>query len=67
MAFGVLACDTVEQALARAGATKESNRGFDAAMVAVEMADLYARVEAAPAAAVPPAPEAATDLPRRGR
>jgi 6,7-dimethyl-8-ribityllumazine synthase len=42
VAFGVLACDTLEQALARSGADKENNRGYDAAMVAVEMADLYA-------------------------
>ena len=43
VAFGVLACDTNEQAMDRAGG-KEGNRGADAAMVAVEMADLYARV-----------------------
>ena len=46
VAFGVLTCDTREQALERAGDTKETNRGHDAAMVAVEMADLYARLEA---------------------
>jgi 6,7-dimethyl-8-ribityllumazine synthase len=34
----------MEQALERSGPTKETNRGFDAAMVAVEMADLYARL-----------------------
>jgi 6,7-dimethyl-8-ribityllumazine synthase len=39
--FGVLACDTVEQAMDRAGG-KTGNRGFDAAMVAIEMANLYA-------------------------
>jgi len=44
VAFGVLTCDTREQALERAGDTKETNRGHDAAMVAVEMADLYARL-----------------------
>jgi 6,7-dimethyl-8-ribityllumazine synthase len=43
VAFGVLACDTTEQAMDRAGG-KEGNRGADAAMVAVEMADLYAGV-----------------------
>jgi 6,7-dimethyl-8-ribityllumazine synthase len=43
--YGVLACDTIEQAVERAG-TKAGNRGFDAAMVAVEMADLYARLDA---------------------
>ena len=46
VAFGVLACDNIEQAVERAGA-KAGNRGSDAAMVAVEMADLYARIEAA--------------------
>jgi 6,7-dimethyl-8-ribityllumazine synthase len=44
VAFGVLACDTIEQAVERAG-TKAGNRGFDAAMVALEMADLYAAIE----------------------
>ncbi len=44
VAFGVLACDTMEQAVARSGARKEDNRGYDAAMVAVEMADLYAQL-----------------------
>ena len=53
VAFGVLACDTIEQAVERAGA-KEGNRGSDAAMVAVEMADLYARMRAEEAAAQPP-------------
>jgi len=43
--YGVLACNTIEQAVERAGA-KAGNRGFDAAMVAVEMADLYARLGA---------------------
>ena len=45
VAFGVLACDNIEQAVERAGA-KAGNRGADAAMVAVEMADLYARMDA---------------------
>jgi 6,7-dimethyl-8-ribityllumazine synthase len=51
VAFGVLTCDTLEQALERSGPTKETNRGFDAAMVVVEMADLYARLLPASAAA----------------
>jgi 6,7-dimethyl-8-ribityllumazine synthase len=46
VAFGVLACDTLAQALERAGDSKETNRGHDAAMVAVEMAELYARLGA---------------------
>jgi len=43
IANGVLACETIEQALERAG-TKAGNRGADAAMVAIEMADLYASI-----------------------
>jgi len=38
--FGVLTTDTVEQAIERAG-TKAGNKGFDAALAAVEMASLY--------------------------
>ena len=65
VAFGVLTCDTTEQAVERAG-SKEGNRGYDAAMVAVEMADLYARMRADDAAAQPPSVvPAPTDLPRR--
>lgn len=37
--FGVLTCDTLEQALNRAGA-KAGNRGFDAALTAIEMVNL---------------------------
>jgi 6,7-dimethyl-8-ribityllumazine synthase len=38
-AFGVLTCDTLEQAIDRAG-LKSGNKGFDAALAAVEMANL---------------------------
>jgi 6,7-dimethyl-8-ribityllumazine synthase len=41
--FGVLTCDTVEQALDRAG-VKAGNKGTDAAMAAVEMATLLNKV-----------------------
>jgi 6,7-dimethyl-8-ribityllumazine synthase len=37
--FGVLTCDTLEQALNRAGA-KSGNKGFDAALAAIEMVNL---------------------------
>lgn len=37
--FGVLTTDTIEQAVERAG-TKSGNKGFDAAMAAIEMANL---------------------------
>jgi 6,7-dimethyl-8-ribityllumazine synthase len=41
--FGVLTCDTVEQALNRAG-LKAGNKGFEAALAAVEMANLLRRL-----------------------
>src|SRR5262249_36230917 len=37
--FGVLTCDTLEQAINRAGA-KAGNKGFEAALTAVEMVNL---------------------------
>jgi 6,7-dimethyl-8-ribityllumazine synthase len=42
--FGVLTTDTIEQAIERAG-TKAGNKGFDAAMAAIEMANLYRAVD----------------------
>lgn len=42
--FGVVTADTLEQALERAGA-KAGNRGFDAAMTAMEMANLLREIE----------------------
>jgi 6,7-dimethyl-8-ribityllumazine synthase len=38
--YGVLTTDTIEQAIERAG-TKSGNKGFDAAMAAIEMANLF--------------------------
>lgn len=38
--FGVLTTDTIEQAIERAG-TKAGNKGWDAALTAIEMADLF--------------------------
>ena len=43
MAFGVLTTDTIEQAVERAG-TKSGNKGFDAAMTAIEMAQLMKKL-----------------------
>lgn len=43
MAFGVITADTIEQALERAG-TKSGNKGADAAMVAIEMAQLLKKL-----------------------
>ena len=45
VAFGVLACDTLAQAADRAGGA-EGNKGFEAAMAALEMGDLIARLRA---------------------
>jgi 6,7-dimethyl-8-ribityllumazine synthase len=44
VAFGVLTTDTVEQAVDRAGG-KAGNKGADAALVAIEMANLLRRLE----------------------
>ena len=41
--FGVLTCDTMEQALDRAGG-KAGNKGWDAAVAAIEMVSLYRRL-----------------------
>jgi 6,7-dimethyl-8-ribityllumazine synthase len=45
IAFGVLTCDTVQQALARAGGER-GNKGREAALSALEMADALARLRA---------------------
>jgi 6,7-dimethyl-8-ribityllumazine synthase len=42
-AFGVLTCETLEQAIDRAG-LKMGNKGFEAALAAVEMANLKGAV-----------------------
>lgn len=41
--FGVLTTDTLEQAIERAG-TKAGNKGWDAALSAIEMANLLSRI-----------------------
>ncbi len=43
IAFGVLTTDTIEQAVERAG-TKSGNKGWDCAMVAIEMAQLFKKL-----------------------
>ena len=43
VSFGVLITDTIEQAIERAG-TKIGNKGFDAAMSAIEMANLLKEI-----------------------
>lgn len=42
-AFGVLTCDTLEQAIDRAG-LKAGNKGYEAGLTAVEMVSLYDKV-----------------------
>lgn len=41
--FGILTTDTIEQAIERAG-TKSGNKGFDAALAAIEMTNLLAAI-----------------------
>jgi len=43
IAFGVLTTDTIEQAVERAG-TKSGNKGFDAAVTAIEMARVFKKL-----------------------
>ncbi|MEK7741526.1 MAG: 6,7-dimethyl-8-ribityllumazine synthase [Nitrospirota bacterium] len=43
IAFGVITSDTIEQAVERAG-TKSGNKGFDAAITAIEMAQLLKKL-----------------------
>jgi 6,7-dimethyl-8-ribityllumazine synthase len=42
--FGVITADTIEQAVERAG-TKEGNKGSDAALSAIEMANLFDKIK----------------------
>ncbi len=42
--FGVLTTDTIEQAIERAG-TKAGNKGFEAAMTAIEMTSLMSAID----------------------
>ncbi len=42
--FGVLTTDSIEQSIERAG-TKSGNKGFDAAMSAIEMANIFKQLD----------------------
>ena len=44
VSFGLLTCDTIEQAIERAG-TKAGNKGAEAALAAMEMVDLIAKMK----------------------
>ncbi len=46
VAYGVITTDTIEQAIERAG-TKAGNKGWEAAMSAIEMADLLRKLPGA--------------------
>ena len=48
-AFGVLTCETLEQALDRAG-VKAGNKGFEAAIAAIEMVSIHRKLSAGPPA-----------------
>jgi 6,7-dimethyl-8-ribityllumazine synthase len=48
MSFCILTCDTLEQAIERAG-LKGGNKGFDAGLAAIEMASLSRQLKARPA------------------
>ena len=43
IAFGVITCDTIEQAVERAG-SKSGNKGWDAAVTAIEMAQVMKKI-----------------------
>jgi 6,7-dimethyl-8-ribityllumazine synthase len=45
--FGVITTETIEQAIERAG-TKMGNKGFEAAVSAIEMADLMPKLRKGP-------------------
>ena len=45
VAFGILTTENIQQAVERAG-TKAGNKGYDAAMSAIEMANLFLRLVA---------------------
>lgn len=54
LAYGILTVENLEQAVDRAG-LKSGNKGFESAMVAVEMANLTRKIYNAPGAAAAPA------------
>ncbi|MFA6281782.1 MAG: 6,7-dimethyl-8-ribityllumazine synthase [Candidatus Omnitrophota bacterium] len=43
IAFGIITAETIEQAIERAG-TKQGNKGRDAALSALEMANIYTQI-----------------------
>jgi 6,7-dimethyl-8-ribityllumazine synthase len=57
MPFCVLTCDTLEQAIDRAG-LKSGNKGFEAGLAAIEMASLSHKLKPAPSKTEAAEPEA---------
>ena len=68
MAFCVLTCDTLEQAIDRAG-LKSGNKGFEAGLAAIEMGNLSRQIRAASSNRLPlppvPRPRAKSSRARR--
>ena len=62
--FCVLTCDTLEQAIDRAG-LKGGNKGFEAGLAAMEMAQLSRKLRASDAKSASAASTAASSEPRR--
>jgi 6,7-dimethyl-8-ribityllumazine synthase len=44
ISYGVITTDSIEQAIERAG-TKAGNKGWDASLSAIEMADLFDHID----------------------
>jgi 6,7-dimethyl-8-ribityllumazine synthase len=42
--YGIITADTLEQAIERSG-TKAGNKGWEAALAAIEMVDLYSQLD----------------------
>ena len=62
--FCVLTCDTLEQAIDRAG-LKGGNKGFEAGLAAIEMAQLSRKLRGAKTSSVPSKPSSARKTRRR--
>jgi 6,7-dimethyl-8-ribityllumazine synthase len=65
-AFGVLTCDTLEQAIDRAG-LKMGNKGFEAALAAIEMANLKQAISRQPSAVRKTAVRRKSSVARKGK
>ncbi len=66
MAFCVLTCDTLEQAIDRAG-LKSGNKGFDAGLAAIEMANLLTKLAPNPGLAPGKSRKSKRHTPRHGK